>query len=134
SGEVELLPPQAARAGTAVAARPAASRVRRFRLCMVISSEDCASLTRPTLRSERRWTAGPGLVTHMVRTNMTECQALSEIRSIVAGGPSAEQGALLCVRSWRTAVHAERCRGVLTRHRVEPWCGAMRAAALREVR
>ena len=40
----------------------------------------------------------------------TECQALSEIRSIVAGGPSAEQGALLCVRSWRTAVHVSRVR------------------------
>src|SRR5699024_1094895 len=81
SGDAEEPPPHAARAGTAVVARPAASRVRRFRLDMMISSEDCASLTRPTLHRERLRSVEQRQVTYMVRTKAPLCQALSDCRS-----------------------------------------------------
>src|SRR5699024_11225439 len=65
----------------AVVGRPVGSRVRRFRLDMMISSEDCASLTRPTLHRERLRSVEQRQVTYMVRTKAPLCQALSDCRS-----------------------------------------------------
>src|SRR5699024_7257855 len=81
SGDAVEPPPQAAGVETAVVARLAASRMRRFRREMVISSEDCASMTRPTLHRERRRSVEQRQVTYMVRTKAPLCQALSDCRS-----------------------------------------------------